>query len=417
MKIIHVTHCYYPSKGGVQWFYKNVSERLVNDYGDDVTVVTTDSMYGPERSLYKKIEPAEEIINGVKVLRFPYKRWHIPYYRLLIKALSKLSLPVPGILRKRLYGPLSKSMKQYLLTANADVVCAGSSNYYYMQLPIWRQLHFIYFGSIHFSEQHASDVLTKTQRASIQASSLYLANTAYEKQRLIQEGIAAHKIKVIGVGVDDKVFEVDQQQVYDYRAALGIAPGAIVIAYVGRIEKPKNVKLLIDAFLKLEAQGQPVYLLIAGAGSDHAKDLQQFTSTLTPEVQQKIKWKINFDSREKPLLFHALDILVLPSNNESFGIVFLEAWVCKKPVIGANIGAVRDVVSHKVDGLLMEMNDVDSLCQHLSLLVSNEELRATMGERGYEKVMENYTWDIITRKVRDCYKGQYHTSKTTAVNV
>ena len=69
MKIVHVSHLYHPSAGGVQFWFKNVSERLVKDYGDDVTVVTTNSMYGPERDIFKKIEPAEETINGVKIIR------------------------------------------------------------------------------------------------------------------------------------------------------------------------------------------------------------------------------------------------------------------------------------------------------------------------------------------------------------
>jgi len=134
MKILHVSHCFHPSTGGVQWFFKNVSERLVKDFGDDVTVVTTNSYYGPEKLNFKKIEPACENINGVKVVRFPFTRWHIKPLQLTIKILKRLYVPVPKQLSATLHGPISSSMKKYLLQSDADVVGASSSNYLFMRL-------------------------------------------------------------------------------------------------------------------------------------------------------------------------------------------------------------------------------------------------------------------------------------------
>ena len=407
MKIIHVSHCYHPSKGGVQWFFKNVSERLVRNYADDVTVVTTDSMYGPERLKYKKIKPQTEIINGVKVVRFAYTRWHILPLRWIIKLFGKLSIQPPQFLLVKLYGPLSKSMKKYLLQVDADAICAGSSNYYYMQLPSWKKTNFLYFGSIHLSEDPAKPVLTSIQKKSIQASKYYLANTNFEKERLIDAGIERNKIKVIGVGVDEKLFAVETDEISTYRSSLNISKNAMVIGYVGRIERTKNIRILIDAFAMVAKNDANIYLLIAGAGGDYLLELKQYTISLPENVQSQIIWKIDFDLTEKSLLFHNIDILVLPSNNESFGIVFLEAWVCKKPVIGSDIGAVRNVISENVDGLLMKINDKENLASKISILVKDKSLRDLMGEAGYNKVMNNYTWDIITRKMRDAYLENY----------
>ena len=408
MKIIHVTHCYHPSRGGVQWFFKNVSERLVSDYGDDVTVVTTDSMYGPERLKHERISPAEEVINGVKVIRFAYQRNHIKLLQITARILRRLLLPVPEVLMTKLYGPLSSGMKHYLLNTPADAICAGSSNYHYMRLPLWKACNFFYFGSIHLHDDPSIPVLTRIQRKSIQASRLYIANTNYEKLRLIEAGINPEKIKVLGVGVDEKIFEVDQSDVTAYRKDLNIPGGALLIAYAGRIEKTKNVKILIDAFVQINKEHPDVYLLIAGAGGDYADELKTYCNALPVAVQEKIRWKINFDISEKALLFNSMDILVLPSNNESFGIVFLETWACKKPVIGADIGAVRHVISEGEDGLLMQVNDKESLCSKLNLLITNHQLRISMGAKGFEKVKKNYTWDIITQKLRQCYLGHYH---------
>lgn len=62
-----------------------------------------------------------------------------------------------------------------------------------------------------------------------------------------------------------------------------------------------------------------------------------------------------------------------------------------------------NVINEGTDGLLMKINDVHSLSEKLLLLLSDAELRRSMGEAGYTKVKENYTWDIIVSRLRSCY--------------
>jgi glycosyltransferase involved in cell wall biosynthesis len=403
MKIVHVSHLYHPSEGGVQFWFKNVSERLVKQYGDDVTLVTTDSFYGPERTLYKKIEPAQETINGVNVVRFSYERWHLKGYHLFFKVLAKCGLPFPGKMLLRAHGPYSPRMNKYLKQVNADAICAGSAVYYYMQLPLWKKCNFFYFGSIHLTDDSKSKTLTNIQYKSIMASTLYFANTHYEKNKLLAAGVPSEKIAVMGVGVDAEAFNVERCKIQEFKKTLNIPDDAITIGYVGRIEKTKNILTLIRSFEKLATENKNVYLVIAGSGRDYVEHLQQFSDTLADDISARIKWKVNFELADKAALFHSIDILVLPSNNESFGIVFLEAWICKKPVIGSSIGAVKDVINEGVDGLLMKINDIDSLTEKLKMLSTNPALRKQLGESGYRKVIENYTWDIITKRVRQCY--------------
>lgn len=404
MKIIHVTHLYYPSQGGVQFFFKNVSERLVKDYGDDVTVVTTDSMYGPERKIYKKAGPHQEVVNGVKVLRFPYQRWHIKPFYILSKVFKKLSLKVPENISLKAYGPFSPAMKKYLLNVTADAVCASSSNYYFMQLPLWRKCNFFYYGSIHFNDDESKSLLYRKQVESINASTLYLANTHFEIDRLVKQGVKKDKIFVLGTGVDMEPFlNVSDTTITRFKNDHKIPEGVLVIGYVGRIEVTKNVLLLIKAFEKVSQVIDNVYLVIAGSGNEYVSELKKYCFQLPDTISNRIKFHINFSAEEKAVIFSSIDVFVLPSHNESFGLVFLEAWSCKKPVIGAAIGAVQNVINEGKDGLLMKINDVHSLSEKLLLLLSDAELRRSMGEAGYTKVKENYTWDIIVSRLRSCY--------------
>jgi glycosyltransferase involved in cell wall biosynthesis len=409
MKIVHISHLYHPSSGGVQFFFKNVSERLVRDYGDDVTVVTTNSYYGPERKMFKNVGPAEEVVNGVKVIRFPFVRWHIKPFAFINKVLAKLSIRKPQLMFLTANGPVSPKMKRYLMNVDANAFCGSSANYYYMQLPLWRKCNFFYFGSIHWEADESKTTLYPIQVKSMNASSLCLANTGYEKSRLIKSGVKAEKIFVLGVGVDMEPFvNVDVKDIVTFRKDIGVPEDGLVIGYAGRIEKTKNVLVLIKAFEKIALQFAEAYLLIAGAGGEYVNHLKNYCSTLPDAIATRIKWQPNFPIEKKTMVFNSIDILVLPSHNESFGIVFLEAWSCKKPVIGVSIGAVRDVIRDGEDGLLMEMDNEASLAEKLSKLMSDTQLRKRMGENGFAKVEENYTWDIITARLRQCYIDSIH---------
>ncbi|MDB5248670.1 MAG: glycosyltransferase family 4 protein [Segetibacter sp.] len=405
MKIVHISHLYYPSSGGVQFFFKNVSERLVKDYGDEVTVVTTNSYYGPERQQFKKIETREEVINGVKVVRFQYRRWHIGLYSFLFKLFAKLGVRKPEWMGLQASGPYSPEMKKYLMNVEADAFCGSSTNYWFMQLPLWRKCNFFYYGSIHLDEEESKSALYKVQVDSMNASTLYLANTSFEIERLVKLGVRREKIMVLGAGVDMEPFlNVDSESVQQYRKELGIPGDGLLIGYIGRIEFTKNVLLVIKAFEKISTKFQNTYLLIAGSGNGYVSVIKEYCSRLPQTVQSRIKWRVSFAVEEKPLIFHSLDILVLPSHNESFGLVFLEAWSCKKPVIGVDIGSVRHVITDGKDGLLMNIDDEESLSEKLGELIKDDALRTTMGKNGFEKVKEKYTWSKIVARLRRFYE-------------
>ena len=404
MKIINISHLYYPSAGGVQTYIKNVSERLVRDYGDDVTVATTDSYFGPEKTFFKKITPSHETINGVKVIRFSYRRWHIKPLKLVVKMLRRFGLTVPEEIIMQLNGPSSATMRNYLTNVEADAFFASSSNYYFMQLPLWRECNFFYFASIHLDEEMEKTHLLKKQIECMNASTLYIANTHFEQERMIKYGVDKDKTFVLGCGVELSDFEInDQSVVRQFKKDLGIPENALLTGYIGRLEKTKNVHLIIAAFAKLNENISESYLLIAGTGSNYVEDLKNIVSQLSPNVSSRIKFLTEFDQSKKASLFNSLDVLVLPSKNESFGLVFLEAWSCKKPVIGTSIGAVRDVVTDGYDGLIVAPDDVDDLAEKMSILLSDKNLRERLGENGFQKVKEKYTWDIIVSKLRSCF--------------
>jgi len=88
-------------------------------------------------------------------------------------------------------------------------------------------------------------------------------------------------------------------------------------------------------------------------------------------------------------------VMVLPSlpHMESFGMVLIEAMACQTPVIGTRIGGIPEVIREGVDGFIVPPEDSNALALAISKIVSDKELANRMGQRGAEKVREQFTWD------------------------
>ena len=100
--------------------------------------------------------------------------------------------------------------------------------------------------------------------------------------------------------------------------------------------------------------------------------------------------------------YHACDVLLLPSESESFGWVLLEAWACRKPVIGnRQCAPVAAVVSDGEDGYLC--TGAEEMAHRIAQLAANPALARRLGQAGYEKTAARYTWEVIGRKVCDLY--------------
>lgn len=406
MKIVHLVLNYHPSIGGTQILFKGISENLVYNYQDEIEVLTVDSYYGPHSNLYKKITPQKEVINGVLVRRFSFFRKYRFWLALLHKIVIKLTGRTVPLFERYNIGPWSPSLTKAINCTKADVISASSSTFLYMDYPLYRHKltnpkPFVFQGAIHFSPNDHDNVVAPRTLKAIISSEYYISNTHYEKDRLVNLGVPAEMIVVTGTAVN--MNELQKGNRAAFRTKFQLGDNDILIGYIGRLEATKSIDILVAAFVKAYLINSNLCLVIAGFESNYAIQLQQYVYSLQPEIAKRIFIELNISNASKINLYHALDIFVLPSVNESFGIVFLEAWSCKKPVIGAAIGAIKSVISNGIDGLLMEPFDAVSLCNQILTLATNTHLRITLGENGYNKTANNYTWDIVAKKYRDTY--------------
>jgi glycosyltransferase involved in cell wall biosynthesis len=95
---------------------------------------------------------------------------------------------------------------------------------------------------------------------------------------------------------------------------------------------------------------------------------------------------------------------------ESFGGVYTEAWNFEKPVIGCNIPAVAEVITHEVNGYLVEQNS-HQIAEHILKLLLDPDKATQMGQQGKQKVEAHYTWDILAQKTEKIYLSLLHSRK------
>lgn len=403
MKILHLLPNYHPSKGGCQTIVKEVSERLIGNYGDEVTVFTTNAIQSPHAPNVQLIADGREVVEGVEVYRFPFLRVNAT-----LKAVSRvngwLGRPLGDYPRLFRSGPLSLSMLRATAVSDAELVIGSSHPYLTMFYPhvgrlLGRRRPFLYHGALHVGEFNSYHI-PEYVMAGIRMADAYLAHTDYEREVLVERGVEAEKIHVWAPGVDIGAFKVPGGS--NVRERLGVADGPIV-GYIGRLAAHKGIDTLVAAMQNVWSAYPEAHLLIAGAHTKYVDEIRRLIERLSTPRQKQVTLVLDFDDSEKASLFEACDVFVCASSEESYGIAFLEAWAASCAVVGSRIGAVRCVVTEGEDGLLVSYGDSQELAASIRLLLSNDELRLRLARVGGERVRTDHSWDEATVRLRSIY--------------
>ena len=218
--------------------------------------------------------------------------------------------------------------------------------------------------------------------------------------------INPQKIILAGNGVDTK-FLLNKKEILP-RPVKGGVRGGFNILFIGSLAAHKRVDLLIKSFSDLKSslrQGRmprssgEVGLVIAGQPTLFYPKIEKLVNSFKPEIKSKIKFIFKFPQKDLAKIIDNCDVLVLPSIQESFGLVLLEAWARQKPVICANIPALKELVTQTNGGLLFKIDDQKDLTKKLKFILDNPDKAKQLGQNGYKYVKNNYTWDKVSQKI------------------
>ncbi len=401
MKLLHVVHGYPPNMGGTQRLFQELSQRLVQTYGDEVTVFTTNaySNYHFWQEDGRTLPIGTQQMNGVTVRRFPVFNQFSSVRLNLARLLYKLRLPGHDWARTWHNGPIVPGLTQAIAEFEADVVTAAAFPLLHMQNARRgaRQSRkpLLYFGALHPEDVWGFDRALIYQ--SIAEADGFLAATSFETTFLAEKGINPNKITVLGAGV--AVEELAKADGRSWRTAHQLADEPI-IAFVGQQVAHKGIDTLLQAMPDIWQQLPAARLVIAGKPTSYSQTIRTLLADL-PEAQRPHVLLLDSPAEvEKNGLLAACDVLALPSRHESFGMVLAEAWACRKPVVGGRVGGVAALVDDEEDGLLVPVSDAEALAQALLRLLQNPALRHKMGAAGQKKVESRYTWAAVTAVYR-----------------
>jgi glycosyltransferase involved in cell wall biosynthesis len=416
MKILHVTQGYFPAIGGTELLIQRVSEEMVRQFGDEVTVFTT-NCYNGEAFFTPKarcLPIGWEERNGVRVRRFPVRSGISRLLRLPQVVAYRLGLPGNQYLRAFAQGPIISGLSKAIREYPADIIAASSFPLLHMFAALQGAEKTgrpcVFQGGLHPQDSWGFERPMIYQ--AIQRANRYIAYTGFEAQYVIERGASPSRVVTVGVGVDLESYEGISTD--EAKKQLNLQNRSVV-GFIGQISRPKGVETLLRAMRLVWKVFPETHLLIAGAETLFTAQLDKTISRFSGDEQRRIIRKYNFSNGEKPWLYSAVDVLAYPSGFESFGIAYLEAWACRKPVIGCRRGAVPWVIHAGHDGLLVEFQDSQLLADAIILLLSNRRWAEALGGAGYEKVRTRYNWPEIARCFRQVYQdalaGRDHSSQ------
>lgn len=193
----------------------------------------------------------------------------------------------------------------------------------------------------------------------------------------------------VGAGVDEDCLDDAHACGERFRRNYGLE-GRRIVLFVGRKEPSKRYDLALRA---IDLIGdERVRLVMIGREVDRQPISSPRVVYLGAVAQQDLA-----DA------YDACDVFLLPSEHESFGIVFLEAWMRRKPVIGnAFCRAVASVIRDGQDGYLCA--GAEEIAGRVSRLLADPALARRLGEAGYEKVRADHTWSAVARRVCGLYQ-------------
>jgi glycosyltransferase involved in cell wall biosynthesis len=407
-KILYVVHRSFPYLGGAERLFWEWAKNS-RDAGFDVTIFTTDVWdieYFHDRSK-RRIETSEEKVNEINIKRFRViflpSRIHHGALRVISNIPNRFCSYAFGYPHVFLPGYF---WKMIFMKEKFDLLNAGVFPHLFLTYPA------LYFAKkmkiptictplVHLGEPHdpnsKSHFLATEHVELLKYFDRIVTMTHVEKDAIVKKGINEKKILVAGAGVTPS--EVLGGQGARFRERYKIQ-GDIILS-ISTQTHDKGSPHIIEAMKLLWQRGIEATLVLIGQVMN---DFDAYFFRQPSWVYERVIVLDYIDEATKKDALDSCNVFVMPSKAESFGIVYLEAWLYKKPVIGAYSGALPEIIQDGKDGFLIPFADIHMLSEYIQLLLQHPSLAKAMGHNGYQKVVKQFTWNISCGKIQTLYE-------------
>jgi len=273
-----------------------------------------------------------------------------------------------------------------------------SANIYAYKFSIKNKINFICTPLYHINP-YADYIFYPSYQQILKNSSAIIACTNLEKKFYQKFGIDKKKIHIIPPGINPSNYK--NVNVKKFKTKYNIHESSPILLFMGRKTHEKGVFNTIYALKYLIKKFKDIKIIIAGPSTE---SYNSFFDKLPSKIKEHIIDLGIVNKETKANVFASCDVFILPSIDDAFGIVYLEAWLFKKPVIGALNGNVEGLIENNYDGYLIPFNDVKALASKIEDLLLNENKRRNFGQNGYKKLFNNYLLQLTNKRMLELYK-------------
>ena len=395
-RIVHISPMYFPARGGVELFFLRLSEHMAR-LGHDVTVWTTDArvVRGFTSAREPRVPDSDQPVNGVAVRRFPVR--YVPAQRYVRTAAHLLPLGTRWKCDTLRWTPWVPSMTRAAARPDQPVDLVHASALPYSSLL---------FAGVRLAERSRAKLVispfthvappgpsgARMSRAYLSPLNLRLlsradrlfAQTDFERRALSDAGLSGVETSVVGLGVDAEACTGGSRE--RFRRAHGLAADDIVVGHLANKSWDKGSVDLLDAAEQLWDRGGRFTLVLAGS------HMPTFTRRWeNVRFREHVVNLGQLSDEERRDFYAAIDLFVLPSYVESFGLSLLEAGLNRVPVVAYAHGGPARIFTHGVSALLAPPGEVGALSSAIAALTEGEGERQRIG-MGAAAVAGGYTW-------------------------
>ncbi|HEW92004.1 MAG TPA: glycosyltransferase family 1 protein [Thermotogaceae bacterium] len=397
MKILQITQRFNPSISGSQYHVYRISKELIR-LGHEVTVLTTMSMHNKDIRGFstsrpftlKSINPALpkfEHMEGMKVYRFK------PIFQFWMH----MSNPSMFIF-------LLKHIHKYDVV-HGHVYMGAESN---MAAKVCRlrKIPFIFTAHDLLSTQREAiivllkDLYDKIEgRFTLNTAKKLIALTSENKKQYESLNISEDKIRIIPNGVDYEKFD---NLTKSKKLLKNIGSPEKVVLFVARLVKYKGAQHIIKAIPEINNDYPDIKFVFIGEDQGYKKELVQLAKNL--DVFDKCIFTGKVDEKDLLKYYSIADVFILPSIGEGFGLVALEAIASGIPVILADAGGLKHILS-EIGGYPIDMaKDIPKqIVENVKNIFSDPSIDSEI-ERGKEVLKRYYTWGRVAKMIERVYK-------------
>lgn len=202
------------------------------------------------------------------------------------------------------------------------------------------------------------------------------------------------KLHIIRNGVD--LVEIDAENYLAPEISIWKERGYFIVGYIGQLIARKGLKILLEAFAKLET---PLKKLIILGDGDQRQDLERLAVAL--RIQEDVLF-LGF-RKDRLNFLKGFDVFVLPSSLEGIPRCLMEAMAAQISVVASKIPGCTELIHHEKTGLLFELDDVNSLLECLNRCL-NLNLRMQLGQNGKNFIVAHYSATFMAKQYQSLYK-------------